>query len=84
MMFLFKRNLKEATDVACFMFSGRSFQGSNRRWKEEIIEKVCICTYSLNVIRISEIVSDCCLNRWGNQFSQIIWRKPIHNFVEYD
>ena len=34
-MFLFKRNLKEATDVACFMFSGRSFQARIVAGKKE-------------------------------------------------
>ena len=34
-MFLFKRNLKEATDVAGFVFSGRSFQARIGARKKE-------------------------------------------------
>ena len=83
MMFLFKRN-ERGDGCGLLYVLWEVVPGSNSHWKEGIIEEVCICTCSLNVVRISEIVSDCCLDQWGNQFSQITWRKPIHNFVEYD
>ena len=54
-MALFRRYLKEATDVACLMSSGKEFQARIVEGKR-VVEQISISMKGLNVIRISEVV----------------------------
>lgn len=70
-MFLFRENLKAATDDACFVSCGKLFHARMVEGKKRITKKIGISSVVLNVVGVSKTVSCSFLHCRGNQDSKI-------------